>query len=86
MRNPFNSTRRLGLKATRVLAVALALSVVACNSVPDPVNVPAGWKLVDAGPFSFWAPPDLRDLPLTGVPIDSYVREFQGKDLVISFD
>jgi hypothetical protein len=86
MQNTFNTLRRSEPNVIRVFAIALAVSVVACGSVPDPVSVPAGWKRTDVGPFSFWAPPDLRDLPLAGVPTDSYVREFQGKDLVIFFD
>jgi hypothetical protein len=38
------------------------------------------------GPFSFWAPPDLSKAPLLGVPFDSYVGDFQGKDIVLNFD
>jgi hypothetical protein len=74
--------------SNRILASAfiLVVSLPACGPRPEPVSVPATWKHIDVGPFSFWAPPDLSKAPLPGVPFDSYVGDFQGKGIVLSFD
>jgi hypothetical protein len=45
-----------------------------------------GWRLFDVGPFSFYAPPDVDNAPLSGTAEDSYVEEFHGKSLVLMFD
>jgi len=45
---------------------------------------PTGWRKVDAGPFSILAPPGWEFHQLTGV--DSYVGEFVGDGVVLTFD
>jgi len=51
-----------------------------------PVHIPATWKCIDAGRFSFWAPPGVVPAPLRGRPVDSYVGEYRGHQLFLSFD
>jgi hypothetical protein len=70
----------------RMLIIATAIALAACSARSDPVDVPSTWKRVDAGPFSFWAPADVRAAPPQGLPFDSYVGDYQGRGLVIMFD
>ena len=42
------------------------------------------WQLQDAGQFTFLLPSDMHKTKLRG--IDSYVSEFKGRDMTISFD
>jgi hypothetical protein len=54
----------------------------ACDGTP--VSVPTGWHVVDAGPFSISAPFEWEFHQLKGV--DSYVGEFVGDGIVLTFD
>lgn len=42
------------------------------------------WQTYDAGPFKFCLPPDFQKTSLQG--IDSYVSEFKGDKIIMSFD
>lgn len=50
----------------------------------DGISAAACWHKVDAGPFSISAPSGWKFHQLTGV--DSYVGEFVGDDVVLTFD
>jgi hypothetical protein len=53
------------------------------NATEHP-SVAMGWHKLDAGPFSILAPPGWEFHQLQG--IDSYVGEFVGKGVVLTFD
>lgn len=75
------------MKPTRMLPLAGALLIgasllaVGCSSEDAP---PIGWKMIDAGSFSIFAPPGWKFDRLQGV--DSYVGEFVGDGFVLNFD
>jgi hypothetical protein len=66
--------------------LGLFSSTAALASSLDATHVPMGWRLFDVGPFSFYAPPDVKDAARPGTPEDSYVREFAGSSMVFHFD
>src|SRR5690606_14916569 len=68
-----------------VAATASCAAPVASPSL-EPARIPAGWKPIDVGPFTFHAPTDVVELSPAGVPIDSLVRECQGKSIALGFD
>jgi hypothetical protein len=81
------STHPLAATLRRALVLVGAVStLLACSASSDPVQVPKGWRFFDAGPFTFYAPSDVADVPLNGKPIDSYVREFQGDAVILMSD
>lgn len=64
-----------------VLLISASLLPVGCSSEDTP---PVGWKKIDAGSFSLFAPPGWKFHRLLGV--DSYVGEFVGDGVVLNFD
>jgi len=70
------------------LTLCFALqAAAACSAQTDvPVRAPVDWKRIDAGPFYFFAPADIRDATAPGIAYDSYAREFVGQALVLHFD
>jgi hypothetical protein len=58
----------------------------ACSGGTTPTQIPGNWSRVDAGPFTFLAPPDVRATPLNGEPVDSFVRKFRGQAVDLMFD
>ena len=67
---------------TTTTTVVSTTSVVSDNGAPDCVG--DDWVAVDAGPFGFWTPPDVRDEEVQG--IDSLVGRYVGDGLEIMFD
>jgi hypothetical protein len=78
---------------------AFAIAATSCaesipESVSDPVaepssesvEVPLGWKLLNAGPFSFYAPADVVVATNPGIPIDSLVGHYRGASIALLFD
>lgn len=59
-------------------------SFVQVNNAQRPLADESGWHKVDAGPFSILAPPGWEFHQLQGV--DSYVGEFVGDGVVLTFD
>jgi len=53
---------------------------------PEPPITPhfPGWVLMDEKAFSFYAPPDMKSLPVQGV--DSFVGEYHGDSITLHFD
>jgi hypothetical protein len=55
------------------------------ESPENPVTPhPPGWVLMDEKAFSFYAPPDMKPIPVQGV--DSFVGEYRGESLTLNFD
>ena len=52
--SPLGATLRCALPVVGVVSTLLA-----CSAAPDAVQIPAGWRLFDVGPFTFYAPPDM---------------------------
>jgi len=48
------------------------------------ISPPSGWVQVDAKKFVFFVPPDIKPVPVHG--IDSFVGEYQGNSISLSFD
>ena len=68
------------------LVVGVVSTLLACSAAPDAVQIPAGWRLFDVGPFTFYAPPDVDEALMSGKPIDSDLREFHGKSVILMVD
>jgi len=74
----FHNGIRFGV--TVILLAGYATAQIAQTSAVDV----AGWRKLDAGPFSISAPSGWEFHQLTGV--DSYVGEFVGDGVTLSFD
>ena len=64
-----------------VLLCTISLSIGGCSQAD---KLPTGWRKIEAGAFSLSAPPGWEFRKLQG--IDSYVGEFAGDGVVLSFD
>jgi hypothetical protein len=73
------------LRQLLVTGMAMA-ATTSCSRPVEPVHAPVSWKHVDVGSFSFYVPPDVNEVKLPGIAVDSYVREFQGTSIVFHFD
>lgn len=65
-------------------AYAALLATIGCARHAEPVNAPEGWERYDMQSFSFWAPTGMTEAPVR--PVDSYVRQFTGNGMVLTFD
>lgn len=54
------------------------------SSEPPVPPHPPEWVRIDVKAFSFYAPPDLKPIPVQGV--DSFVGEYQGDSITLHFD
>jgi len=58
---------------------------VFCGCTPSTsVNPPPGWVQVDARKFVFYAPLDLKAVPVHG--LDSFIGDYKGDSITLSFD
>lgn len=69
----------------RVWSPLLFCVLLAAGCTPaTSVKPPLGWVQIDAGNFSFYAPPDVKAVPSRG--IDSLVGAYQGDFIAVGFD
>jgi hypothetical protein len=78
--------KRIGLLAlAAILLASESLSMVGCSTISNKTDASAsGWLKVEAGAFSIYAPPGWKFHQRQG--IDSFVGEFAGDGIVLSFD
>jgi hypothetical protein len=64
-----------------ILLCSITLSIGGCSQAD---KFPTGWRRIEAGAFSLYAPPGWEFRKRQG--IDSYVGEFAGDGVVLTFD
>jgi hypothetical protein len=67
----------------RIALLAVVCHCLHCFAAP-PVEIPPGWTTVDSQKFKFSIPPDLKEVSIRG--IDSFVGQYKGTNLSLSFD
>jgi hypothetical protein len=67
----------------QIFTCALFVIVAGC-AMKTLVKPPSGWVQIDAREFKFYAPQDIKPVPVQG--IDSYVGEYKGDAISLNFD
>jgi hypothetical protein len=62
----------------------LCATLMAEEKGETPLQVPKNWQKIDTGAFTFYAPPDFKNVPVNG--IDSFVGEYENADWRVHFD
>ena len=67
-----------------ILSLAATIICVSCIVAQQEPDVPANWTKINVCHFSFFAPPDMKDLATRGV--DSCVARFANQDITVYLD